>query len=682
MDTDKLISLVRQRKGLWDREHPEHRSLYTICKLWEEVAKELNSTSDKVKTKWQLLRHSFSKTQRKMRMRGYGMDDLKMSHYKTLRQLDRLSFLKSQYKSSASSGDIPSKENKTSRGNETDTRDEGSGSSQPHFNELYHEKEPTSPHASKTKISPKEKKASRDEQRDSRDRGLETIQQSGFGKELKASVEVPKTRNGDLGLEFCSSSTSQNFKHLCSKKDELTSYASNKDHPPKEKQILRGDQTATQVGRVEIPQLSYSGKKIKPSDKVSKERPGDDGVERSGNSTLPHSKRLCIRRDLFISHFSTTDLLPEEGNIAWHIQVDRTAGESVIAQGSRSGNEHEPSSKLSRRSTENGREKSSRDPSLHLKRLGSRKDQFTSHASTKDLPPKKIKDFRDIQTDIIHGEVKTSQDSGARKKLKTNAEAQTTRTRDPGPDSSGHSTTPQFKCLSFMKGNFLSNASSGDIPLKENNILRADQTASRNRGSENAQFGGPGKEPKHSAELPKRRSGGDGLELSKSLTSPSLKYCLQKYQLKSHASNSHIQPKENKISWDDKADTRDEQLEGSKIIKFVGAPADILDVETEACGPLSSNEQQAALSIESHTTKHNSRRSYQTDVDNASTQTEGPMLRVSEDEHNARDEDTIFFDSLIPHVKGLSLARKMQLRIKTQKLIYQFVYNEKLQTQQ
>jgi hypothetical protein len=155
-----------------------------------------------------------------------------------------------------------------------------------------------------------------------------------------------------------------------------------------------------------------------------------------------------------------------------------------------------------------------------------------------------------------------------------------------------------------------------------------------------------------------------------------------KKQCKSSATRADISPKEKKTSEDDQPDTRDEKLEGSKIMKFGGAPADILDVKTEACGPLSSNEQQAALCIESHKTKHSSRRSYQRDVNSASTQTERPMLRVSEDEHKARDQDDIFFESLIPVIKGFSSARKMLLRIKIQELIYHFVYNEKHQTRQ
>jgi hypothetical protein len=46
MDTDKLIRTVHLQRGLWDREHPAQRSLYALNELWEEVARELNSTSE------------------------------------------------------------------------------------------------------------------------------------------------------------------------------------------------------------------------------------------------------------------------------------------------------------------------------------------------------------------------------------------------------------------------------------------------------------------------------------------------------------------------------------------------------------------------------------------------------------------------------------------------------------
>jgi hypothetical protein len=83
--------------------------------------------------------------------------------------------------------------------------------------------------------------------------------------------------------------------------------------------------------------------------------------------------------------------------------------------------------------------------------------------------------------------------------------------------------------------------------------------------------------------VPERRSADDGLEFSNSSTLPNLKYfCIQKYQLKSHASCGHIPPTGKKTSRDDQTDTRDEEIESSKVRKFDGAPADIVDPQTKA----------------------------------------------------------------------------------------------------
>ncbi|PNF14589.1 hypothetical protein B7P43_G13292, partial [Cryptotermes secundus] len=148
-------------------------------------------------------------------------------------------------------------------------------------------------------------------------------------------------------------------------------------------------------------------------------------------------------------------------------------------------------------------------------------------------------------------------------------------------------------------------------------------------------------------------------------------------ELKSHSSGGDLTPKGYKNSRDDQIVTRDEWLESSKLRKFDGVPADTMDAETEASGPLSPKEQQAALSTDSHTPKHSTTRSSQTDVAYPSAEIQRPILKGREDEYKARDEDTSFFVSLIPHTKGPSPARKMLLQIKTQELIYNFIYNKK-----
>jgi hypothetical protein len=127
-----------------------------------------------------------------------------------------------------------------------------------------------------------------------------------------------------------------------------------------------------------------------------------------------------------------------------------------------------------------------------------------------------------------------------------------------------------------------------------------------------------------------------------------------------------------------KETTRDGEFESSKLGASHGAPTYILDVKTQNCCPLSPITQPAGLSAELHTTKHITKRSYQTDVGHALAQIERPMLKVRRDKHKARDEDTSFFECLIPHIKGLSPERKMLLRMTTQESIYNFVYNQEI----
>lgn len=176
--------------------------------------------------------------------------------------------------------------------------------------------------------------------------------------------------------------------------------------------------------------------------------------------------------------------------------------------------------------------------------------------------------------------------------------------------------------------------------------------------------------------MPKGRCGDAGLESSYYSTWPHFRrlYFLRD-QFTSHASTGGIPPKEKKISRDEQIDTRDGGLENSQFSELDGASVDILDVKIETFESLISNEQQVTPNIDSCTTKLSTNRSYQPDVGNASSRTDRPALKVTEDDCKTRDEDASFFESLIPHIKGLSPARKMLLRMKIQELIYNFVYN-------
>ncbi|PNF27309.1 hypothetical protein B7P43_G02772 [Cryptotermes secundus] len=175
--------------------------------------------------------------------------------------------------------------------------------------------------------------------------------------------------------------------------------------------------------------------------------------------------------------------------------------------------------------------------------------------------------------------------------------------------------------------------------------------------------------------VPKGRRGDADLESDYSTWPHFRRVYFLRDQFASHAITGDIPPKENKSSRDEQIDTRDGGLENSQFSELDGASVDILDVKIENFEPLISNEHQVTPNVESGTTKLSTKSSYQPDVGSASSRIERSALKVSEDECKTWDEDASFFESLIPHIKGLSPARKMLLRMKIQELIYNFVYN-------
>ncbi|KAK5644993.1 hypothetical protein RI129_006293 [Pyrocoelia pectoralis] len=59
MDVEKLISLVNNRKPLWDMTDKSYHMRDSQRKLWQEVAVEINANVDVVKNKWRGLRDTF-----------------------------------------------------------------------------------------------------------------------------------------------------------------------------------------------------------------------------------------------------------------------------------------------------------------------------------------------------------------------------------------------------------------------------------------------------------------------------------------------------------------------------------------------------------------------------------------------------------------------------------------------
>ena len=178
--------------------------------------------------------------------------------------------------------------------------------------------------------------------------------------------------------------------------------------------------------------------------------------------------------------------------------------------------------------------------------------------------------------------------------------------------------------------------------------------------------------------VPKGKSGEAGSAFSDYSTWPHFRrmYFL-KDQFTSRPSSGDQPRKQNKILRDDQTETRDGELGSSQFSELDGAPVDILGVKIETFDSLNSHEQQATSDIEPYIIKHGIKRSLPSDVDMRPADPERPNLKISEDEYKTtKDEDTSFFESLIPHIKRLSPARKMLLRMKIQELIYNFVYNQ------
>jgi hypothetical protein len=178
--------------------------------------------------------------------------------------------------------------------------------------------------------------------------------------------------------------------------------------------------------------------------------------------------------------------------------------------------------------------------------------------------------------------------------------------------------------------------------------------------------------------VPRGKSGEAGSAFSDYSTWPHFRrmYFL-KDQFTSRPSSGDQPRKQKKILRDDQTETRDGELESSQFSELDGAPVDILGVKIETFDSLNSHEQQATSDIEPYIIKHGIKRSLPSDVDMRPAEPERPNLKISEDEYKtAKDEDTSFFESLIPHIKRLSPARKMLLRMKIQELIYNFVYNQ------
>ncbi|XP_076658609.1 uncharacterized protein LOC143362394 [Halictus rubicundus] len=110
MSLDLLISLIFKNRPLWDQKDKNHHNRYVLDKLWEEVAKEMKSTSKIVRSKWKNLRDKFrTEMLKKAKPRsGAGTEEYEnlddpdnhLDHTEPLsswQYFDSLSFLKDQF---------------------------------------------------------------------------------------------------------------------------------------------------------------------------------------------------------------------------------------------------------------------------------------------------------------------------------------------------------------------------------------------------------------------------------------------------------------------------------------------------------------------------------------------------------------------------------------------------------
>jgi hypothetical protein len=172
--------------------------------LWGEVAQELNSTVEEVRSRWKKLRGAFMGTRNRMRARGRRVDDLKFPDYKSWRRFRRLSFLCKQYRPNWGTMNIPNEE-KTLTDDETQT---GEG---------------------------------------------ESTQSSGTGPEFELCSKI---REITPGAEFSTCSDMPLFTVLGFQREQSISCTNIVDTPPEAKNNLRDEQTDTRDEVLQSPELS------------------------------------------------------------------------------------------------------------------------------------------------------------------------------------------------------------------------------------------------------------------------------------------------------------------------------------------------------------------------------------------------------------------------------------------
>jgi hypothetical protein len=195
-------------------------------------------------------------------------------------------------------------------------------------------------------------------------------------------------RCGVADLKFSDCEPFRRFRSHYFLKSQCTPSASSGDISPREKKTSRGDQTDTRAENYDVYSLIFKDSVMKKS--------------------RLHPMR--VKR--------TFRLKKKKMNLKDY-QRELRVGELETSQHSGSGKELQPIDNVPKRISGDGDVEFSDKLSLpHFKNICLRKDQFTLHASTRDLPPKERNDIWHIEMDTIAGDLVVSEESRSEKEGK------------------------------------------------------------------------------------------------------------------------------------------------------------------------------------------------------------------------------------------------------------------------
>jgi hypothetical protein len=264
--------------------------------------------------------------------------------------------------------------------------------------------------------------------------------------------------------------------------------------------------------------------------KVRARPSGDAGLEFSDCATWPHFKSLYFLKDQYRSYARRRGIRPGEKKILKYKLTNTGDGGLEISQYSGSGKELKPSADITK--------KRSRDVDMEflmssnvpfLQALGAEMMYYTLHASSGGIPPEEKKTLTDEQTDTRNGEIECSEYSWSEKELKPCVKVLKRRSGDGALEFLKYSKAPFLVTLGLQVIYDTLQASSGDIPPEERNILRDEQTDIRDGVLESPEYSGSEKELKSCGKVLKRRSFDDALEFSGHSSLPTLQHlCFQK----------------------------------------------------------------------------------------------------------------------------------------------------------